>query len=122
MQDSDGTHGTFVIGHNVLLDASAAPSTAQDTADDQLTLPRAVTSKLELPESSTTYVTEPPGPPYTPLECECSCSGTQSLGVSGNNSDPKGSCSRPLTDNLNNRMGTKYQITEFKINNNGRFC
>ena len=77
IHDSDGTHGTDVIGHNVLVGASAVPSTAHNNADGWLTLPRAVTPKLEFPESSTTDVIEPPGIPYIPLECEDSRSGTQ---------------------------------------------
>ena len=49
----------------------------QNNADGWLRPPWAVTFALDLHESSTTDVIEPPGTPYTPLECEDSRSGTQ---------------------------------------------
>ena len=70
INDSTGTHGSGVRGHNASQDVYDEPHAAQDSAHGWLTPPRAVTPEVESPIYNTPGLIEPQGPPYTPLECE----------------------------------------------------
>ena len=121
INDSTGTHGSGVRGHNASQDVYDEPHAAQDSAHGWLTPPRAATPEVESPIYNTPGLTEPQGQPYTPLECEDDPPNAQPMHMSGNDSVSRSSCGCPLTENVNSRPGTHHDVAEPTMNNDGHF-